>query len=281
MGYLLVTSVIWAFSFGLIKRYLAGVDPSLVAFLRLAVSLLLFLPLLRLKKVNLSLATRLTLIGAIQYGVMYLAYIAAFRFLQGHEVALYTVFTPLFVVLVDDVYDRRLRLVGWLAASLAVVGTILVVYSSAGLGNFLAGFVLVQVSNLAFAFGQVAYARLGLDERGIRQSHVFGLLYLGGAVVAGLAVTLFSTWQVPKLDHSQWLSLFYLAVIASGIGFFLWNKGATLVKAPVLAVFNNLKVPLAVVAALLIFGEPGDPLRLLAGGLLILLAFWIGIRAKT
>ena len=36
--YLIVASLLWSFSFGLIKENLAGYDPLLVAFLRLAIS---------------------------------------------------------------------------------------------------------------------------------------------------------------------------------------------------------------------------------------------------
>ena len=45
MIYLVITSCIWAFSFGLIGNRLAGLDPAVVAFARLALSLLAFLPL--------------------------------------------------------------------------------------------------------------------------------------------------------------------------------------------------------------------------------------------
>jgi drug/metabolite transporter (DMT)-like permease len=44
-------------------------------------------------------------------------------------------------------------------------------------------------------------------------------------------------------------------VLASGLGFFLWNVGATRVSAGTLAVMNNAKVPLAVTVALVFFGE--------------------------
>ena len=47
MALLLIASFIWAFSFGLIKKYLGGLDAGFVAFVRLALSFLLFLPLLQ------------------------------------------------------------------------------------------------------------------------------------------------------------------------------------------------------------------------------------------
>ncbi|MFM7261548.1 MAG: hypothetical protein ACKO3W_13190, partial [bacterium] len=48
------------------------------------------------------------------------------------------------------------------------------------------------------------------------------------------------------LTTPQWLTLIYLGVGASGVGFFLWNVGATKVAPATLAVMNNAKVPLGV-----------------------------------
>jgi len=49
MIYLLLVSIAWAFSFGLIKGNLAGVDSNFVSFARMAFSLLVFLPFLKYK----------------------------------------------------------------------------------------------------------------------------------------------------------------------------------------------------------------------------------------
>jgi drug/metabolite transporter (DMT)-like permease len=42
MQYLIIVSLVWAFSFGLIKTSLAGVDPLLVAAVRLGLALWFF-----------------------------------------------------------------------------------------------------------------------------------------------------------------------------------------------------------------------------------------------
>ena len=44
MTFLILVSLLWAFSFGLIKTHLGGLDASLVTLIRLTLSLLLFLP---------------------------------------------------------------------------------------------------------------------------------------------------------------------------------------------------------------------------------------------
>ncbi|MCU0275374.1 MAG: EamA family transporter [Acidobacteria bacterium] len=281
MPLLLLTSFIWAFSFGLVKKFLGGVDASFVAFVRLFLALLLFLPLWRPGKVKRVLALRLLGIGMVQFGLMYVCYIQSFRFLAAHQVALFTVFTPLFVAAGDDLLERRWRPLHFWTALLAVAGTALIVYSGWGRADLLKGFVLVQASNACFAGGQVLYRRLPAAGRKWRDRDVFAWLFLGGAAAAALAMLFFSVTPNPPLSGSQALTLLYLGLLASGIGFFLWNIGSSRVSAGTLAVMNNLKIPLAVGVSLLVFHERADLARLAVGGSAILLALWLNSRRKA
>jgi drug/metabolite transporter (DMT)-like permease len=110
---------------------------------------------------------------------------------------------------------------------------------------------------------------------------VFAWLFLGGAAAAALAMLFFSVTPNPPLSGSQALTLLYLGLLASGIGFFLWNIGSSRVSAGTLAVMNNLKIPLAVGVSLLVFHERADLARLAVGGSAILLALWLNSRRKA
>jgi carboxylate/amino acid/amine transporter len=282
MALLLITSFIWAFSFGLIKNYLGGLDANFVAFVRLALALLLFLPLLRPRRVSHAVKLRLFAIGMVQFGLMYVFYTQSFRYLAAHQVALFTIFTPLYVVAAADLLEKRFRPLHFWTALLAVAGTAVIVYANAHAAVLLAGFVLVQASNLCFALGQVLYRRLALPGRGWKDRDVFAWLYLGGAAAAALAMLLFSGAPRLDLNGSQWLVLLYLGLLASGVGFFLWNVGAVRVSAGVLAVFNNVKIPLAVTVSLVFFAERTDLVRLALGGALILLGLFLNfVERKT
>ena len=281
MPLLLATSLIWAFSFGLVKRHLAGVDAAFVAFARLALALLLFLPLWRPRRVPAAAALRLLAIGAVQFGLMYVFYIGSFRFLAAHQVALLTVLTPLYVAAADDLRERRFRPLHFWTALLAVAGTAVIVYQGWGSAGLLAGFLLVQASNACFAAGQVWYRRLpSAGDWGDRRD--FAWLYLGGATAAVLAWSVRSGAAAPRLAAGQAAVLLYLGLLASGVGFFLWNLGASRVSAGTLAVMNNLKVPLAVAVSLLFFAERADPARLALGTAAIGLAlYWNRTKAKN
>ena len=73
----------------------------------------------------------------------------------------------------------------------------------------------------------------------------------------------------PHPTAAQLAALLYLGVVVSGASYFLWNSGARRVTAGVLAVMNNLKIPLGVAVSLLVFGERASLPGLLAGGVLI------------
>jgi len=272
MPYLIAVSLLWAFSPGLTKGLTAGLDPSFVAAARLGLALLVFLPFLRLKGLTATLAFRLAGIGAVQFGVMYLAYNASFRLLQAHEVALFTLTTPVLVTLLADAFDRRFRTRALAAALLAVGGTAVLVFTGKELRPTLAGLLLVQLSNLAFAFGQIAYKRLRAQHTGLRDQDIFALLYAGAfALTAAAALT--QPLSV-TLSSRHVVTLLYLGAIASGLGFFLWNKGATQVGSGTLAVMNNAKIPLMVACSLLFFGEYADLPRLAISLVLLTTAVW-------
>ena len=270
---LLIVSLVWAFSFGIIKDNLVSVDPNFVAFARLFISLLVFLPFLRLKGLTRHLTLRLALVGAVQYGLMYITYNLSFRYLKAYEVALFTIFTPLYVTLIDNLLQRRFSWAQGLAAALAVTGTAVIKINGAIQSDIWLGFIIVQLSNLAFAFGQIYYKRVMAAAPELKDRHIFAIPYFGAAVTAALSTTIFGGWSSLHLGSPQLLSLLYLGVIASGLGFFLWNSGARKVNNGALAILNNLKIPLAVAVSIIIFRENANITSLLIGGAIILLAF--------
>jgi drug/metabolite transporter (DMT)-like permease len=268
MAWLVLVSLIWAFSFGLIKDQLAGVDPSLVALMRITLALVVFLPVFRPRGLSGGDRLRLVGIGAVQFGLMYVFYISAFRFLKAYEVAVLTIFTPILVCLFEDLVARRFRWWPYAAAALATVGAGIVRPFTPGAA---AGILLMQASNACFAFGQVAYRRWRIAHSDVRDARVFAWLY-AGAAIAALPTAIPALGTVADLSHVQWETLLYLGVVASGLCFFLWNYGATRTAPGPLAVANNLKIPLAVAVALWVFHEQATPWRVAAGGSIVVLA---------
>lgn len=272
MGLLLFVSLIWAFSFGLIKGELTGLPPAPVALIRLATAFAVFAPFLRPRTLRKPDAGRLFFTGAVQYGLMYVLYIFAFRYLQSYEVALFTVFTPIYVTFFNDFFERKFHLYTLGAVLLAVVGGVIIEYRQLNSPDLWIGFLLMQAANLCFAFGQIFYRRTMACLSGKQGDlQVFGLLYLGAVFTAALA-SIGTEWSSFSITLKQAGILLYLGVIASGLSFFLWNSAARRVSTGTLAIFNNLKIPLGILVSILFFREAADWPRLLAGGLLMVAA---------
>jgi len=272
MGWLLLVSLAWAFSFGLIKTNLTGIDSNFVSFARMAFALLVFLPFVKFKRISPRLGWKLALAGMVEFGIMYIAYIAAFRYLKAYEVALFTVFTPIYVALIDDAIEKKFNALYLVTAALAVVGTWVVKSGQPLSSSIWLGFLLVQVSNLAFAFGQVFYRKVMAGTTGLRDQDVFGVLYLGAAAITALATLLFVPVKNIQVTPPQFWTLVYLGVFASGICFFLWNLGARKVNTGALAIFNDLKVPLSILVSLVVFGEQTNLVKLLIGCSIVILS---------
>lgn len=281
MVYLVVITCLWAFSFSLIGVYLAGqVDSYFAVLTRVLLATLVFLPLLR--RIPMHLAVKFMALGAVQLGLMYVFYYKSFLLLTVPEVLVFTILTPVYVTLIYDLMQGRFSYRYLVSAVLAVLGAAIIRYNAVG-SDVLLGFLVVQGANLCFALGQVGYkVVLERNRLELPQRAVFGYFYLGALVVAVCSWFIFGNPEKLPATTTQWGVLVYLGIIASGLGYFLWNKGATMVDAGTLAIMNNALVPAGLIVNLVIWNREADLLRLtLGGGVLLLSLFLHEYWAKT
>lgn len=272
MFYLLLTSLVWAFSYGLIKGQLTGLDATAVAALRLLCALVVFLPFLRLHKIPRRHGWRLAAIGAVQFGLMYVLYLHAFAHLQAYEVVLCTIFTPVYVALLGSALERTWQWRHLAAAVLALIGAGIILWRDAPGGGVAVGFLLMQFSNLCFAAGQLAWRQERRRVPDAGEAEMFALLYAGALGATLLASVFMTDWSAFRPSLTQIGVMVYLGAVASGLGFFWWNLGATRVNTGTLAVMNNAKIPVGIAVSLLFFGEAADLPRLLASIAIMFLA---------
>ncbi len=273
MNYLAAVTLLWAFSFSLIGVYLAGqVDSWFSVWIRIALASVLFLPFLKFKGISKSLIAKLMTIGGFQLGLMYCFYYQSFLLLSVPEVLLFTVFTPIYVTLLYDFLKGQFSPWYLVTAAIAVAGAAFIKF--AGINeDFLLGFLVVQGANLCFAIGQVGY-KVIMEKESVElpQHTIFGYFYLGALCVASVAFALMGNIEKLPTTSVQWGVLIYLGLIASGLGYFIWNKGATMVNAGALAVMNNALVPAGLIVNILIWNRDVDLVRLSIGGAIILLS---------
>ncbi|WP_318517381.1 carboxylate/amino acid/amine transporter [Photobacterium leiognathi] len=276
MGYLSAITLLWAFSFSLIGVYLAGqVDPWFSVLTRVSLAALVFLPFLRFKHIHPKLALKLMVIGVFQLGIMYCFYYQSFLYLTVPEVLLFTIFTPIYVTLIYDALHKQFSPWYLLTAAIAVLGAAVIKFEGIN-QDFIIGFFIVQGANLCFAIGQVGYKRIMEQESADLPQHtVFGWFYIGAICVALPMFILFGNTAKLPTTNVQWGVLIYLGVIASGVGYFIWNKGATQVNAGALAIMNNALVPAGLIVNIVIWNRDVDYPRLIIGGIIIMLSLWI------
>jgi carboxylate/amino acid/amine transporter len=271
MGYLFAVTLLWAFSFSLIGVYLAGqVDAWFSVLMRITLATLVFLPFLKLTQIPKPLALKLMMIGAVQLGVMYSFYYHSFLYVSVPEVLLFTVMTPIYITLLNDALEKHFNPKFFLTAVIAVGGAVAIRYESIN-SNFWTGFLLVQAANICFATGQVTYKRLMANSK-LDDKTVFGWFFIGALIVAVVCYTLFGNSDKLPSTATQWGVLIYLGIVASGLGYFGWNKGATLVNVGALAVMNNLLIPAGIIVNVLIWNRDADLVKLSIGAGIILAA---------
>lgn len=275
MALLIITTILWAFSFSLIGEYLAGhVDSYFSVLMRVGLAALVFLPFLRTRGHNLQTISLYMLVGALQLGIMYLFGFQAYLYLTVSEFLLFTVFTPLYITLIYDLLSkRRLRWSYLLSAGLAVIGAAIIRYDKVS-DHFWTGLILVQLANISFAIGMVGYKRL-METRPMPQHNAFAWFYLGAFVVAAVAWLIMGNPQKLPTTTLQWGVLVWLGVVASGLGYFMWNYGATQVDAGTLGIMNNVHVPAGLLVNLAIWQQQPHWPSFVIGGAVIMASLWV------
>ena len=276
MPYLILVTVLWAFSFSLIGQYLAGqVDSDFAVLVRVAIAAAVFIPFTRWRGLPWRLLGGFWLAGALQFGVTYLCLYRSFTVLTVPEVLLFTVLTPIYVTLLDDSLAKRFNPWALFAALFAVGGGVIIRFKHIE-GDYLIGFLLLQLANLTFAAGQVLCRQLLARYPTEQPLHrFFGHFFLGALLLAVPSYLLFG--DAGKLPQSavQWGVLGWMGLFATALGMFWWVKGSTLVDAGTLAIMNELHVPAGLLVNLLIWNRNADLHKLAIGGAVIVASLWL------
>ncbi len=276
MPYLVLITVLWAFSFSLIGEYLAGqVDSDFAVLVRVVIATAVFIPFTRWRGLPVRLRAGFWLAGALQFGITYLCLYRSFNVLTVPEVLLFTVLTPIYVTLLDDGLAKRFNPWGLLAALVAVTGGIIIRFKNIE-GEYLIGFLLLQIANATFAAGQVLCRQLLKRYPTEQPMHrFFGHFFLGALVLTIPSFLFFGdTGRLPQ-TITQWGVLVWMGLFATALGMFWWIKGSIQVDAGTLAVMNELHVPAGLLVNLLIWNHDANLPKLALGGAVIIASLWI------
>ena len=278
MIFLIISTIIWAFSFSIIGNYLSSdIDPWSLSLIRVIISFLIFLPFIDLN-INKKRMVYIIGVGAIQIGFMYSFYLNAFSFISVEKILLFTIFTPIYVTIISDIFQKKIKKFFLFLSILSVIGSLIIRITDVQLLD-LKGFILIQGANFSFALGQVLYKRYIKNNSKLDYNlNEFGYFYFGAIIIASLgSLMMIDSLSYPK-STTQWLLVLWLGAIASGLGYYFWNRGSVLVNNGTLAVMNNLVIPLGLFIEIVFFSKLINVTNYIIGALIILSSIYFSLR---
>ena len=273
MIYLVLVSILWSFSFGIIKYGLAGIDSAFISLMRSLIALLFCASLTLYNFKKFSFDVRLILIGAIQFGLMYVLYIQSYQYLPAYLIATFTITTPLFIGIFSQLYDNMsFSSNGKLSIILVVIGSLMMRFNIVNPFDYWLGFFLIQCANVCFAIGQIMFKRWHSKNTSVNIIYNFSQMFFGAVLITSI-FSLINSTNLSMLNTSNLYALLFLGLFSTGFGFLAWNIGATQVSNERLAVMNNAVIPIAIINSFLIFGETISLTLYLPGLILFYIAF--------
>lgn len=273
MIYLILVSILWSFSFGIIKYGLAGIDSAFISLMRSLIALLFFASLTLYNFKKFSFDVRLILIGAIQFGLMYVLYIQSYQYLPAYLIATFTITTPIFIGIFSQLYDNMsFSSNGKLSIILVVIGSLMMRFNIVNPFDYWLGFFLIQCANVCFAIGQIMFKRWHSKNTSVNIIYNFSQMFFGAVLITSI-FSLINSTNLSMLNTSNLYALLFLGLFSTGFGFLAWNIGATQVSNERLAVMNNAVIPIAIINSFLILGETISLTLYLPGLILFYIAF--------
>ena len=273
MIYLILVSILWSFSFGIIKYGLAGIDSAFISLMRSLIALLFFASLTLYNFKKFSFDVRLILIGAIQFGLMYVLYIQSYQYLPAYLIATFTITTPIFIGIFSQLYDNMsFSSNGKLSIILVVIGSLMMRFNIVNPLDYWLGFFLIQCANMCFAIGQIMFKRWHSKNTSVNIIYNFSQMFFGAVLITSI-FSLINSTNLSMLNTSNLYALLFLGLFSTGFGFLAWNIGATQVSNERLAVMNNAVIPIAILNSYLIFGETISLTLYLPGLILFYIAY--------
>ena len=278
MFYLIVTTVIWSFSFSLIGNSLSpDINSWSLAFSRSAIACILFSRWINFK-IPISYIIKIIFIGALQIGIMYILYLNAFSYTSVQRILLFTITTPFYVTMISQIINKEIKLFAFFITLLSILGALIIRMTDFDTSDFI-GLILVQLANLCFASGQVLYKAMKADSKISTNVYTdFSFFFIGASLITFIGLIVSPVSYTYPNTISQWFLVLWLGVGASGIGYYFWNYGATKVNVETLATMNNLVIPLGLFVEIIFFSGSYDFETFVIGTVIIISSIVTSLR---
>ncbi|MFH1653648.1 MAG: EamA family transporter [Pseudomonadota bacterium] len=271
-----LVTLCWGLSFPLARFLVAELDPLWITTFRFLLGgLALFLFFLfkgEKRKLKIESVRLIIFLAIFEFFLVYFFYLTSIKYLPASKVAALTLTTPVIVLILDSIFKRKMPLLKILIPFIfATLGAVVLYDKSASHSadkyNQIIGFICIIISNTSFAFANVI-----LRSR-MNSSNIF---VTGSAqIVAGIMSMIASILVVGapnRISTERFAILIYLSVVATGIGFWFWNRSVNKLGALYPGLISNLKAPIAALLSVLILKESVPVIMWIGISLLIISA---------
>jgi drug/metabolite transporter (DMT)-like permease len=280
-------AVIWGLSFVAARLVLSTLTPVLLATLRFIIASIVFTPIIMMEfgrgsTLKIEDLKELALLGVLSISVYFWLQYTGIKYAGAGVSALLVVgLIPILIGFASMIVLReKLTPYKALGTALGLLGVALIALPGLLIEEvdwfFYFGVVCLLLNGVCWATYSTLSRRLmkRLGRPALVTSYV---TVLGTMALIPMSVT--SEWAlVWSLAPIQWVSVLYLAVVCSGLGYFLWNFALSRLEAVKAAVWLYLEPVAAFVGEIVIFGTMPSSTTFL-GGLIIIIGAYITNRS--
>lgn len=270
---------IWGLNFTVVKAALAEWDPLAFNALRFVLAGAFLFAVQRAHAPRAergSIARRdwpaLIALGVLGNTVYQVFFILGLDATLAGNSALVLSMTPVFITLLSVTFrHERVSPIAWAGVTVSFAGVALVIAGGtrvAFAGHTVRGDLLTLAASLCWALYTVGLSPYVRRYGALRMTAT--TLYIGGAVLALVALPFLWTQEWTRIGVVGWSGLLYGGLLAIGVAYLLWYSGVKAIGSTRTAVYSNLIPAVALVVAWLGLGE--TPTWLQIGGALAIFA---------
>ena len=216
-------------------------------------------------------------VGALGVGATNMLFTSGVDLTNASDTALIYAVVPVWGMILGFVLGlERPTLRGVFGVGIAFLGTIVVVYAGlGGSGSSLEGNLLVLGATVCW--GSYTVLSLPLLEKHSPMVVAAYTMLFGGLATLPFAVPGFFSVEWDAMSVGVWAAVAYSTVLVAAIGFFAWQRGASLLGANKLLVYQYLITFVGVISGLVFLGE-GLGIDKIIGGAIILFGVYLARR---
>ena len=253
-----ITFVLWGSLYVISKTAMEEIPPLTLLFLRYAVAVALFLPVLRIRfgcipRIPKGSRGLMAAIGLIGYGLGIALQQVSNDMLDASLAALINSINPVFIFILASLILKERMTAGKVFGTLLAIAGVYVIFGSSGGGISIPGLALAMFSVFFWSLSSVLVRKVTSEIDPLVMTMYGMLIGLAGMAPAAAAEMQF----VPcTISLKGILSVFYLGIVTTAFAHFLWNKALSAAPAGTCSMFYPVQPLTSAVMGVLVLGEP-------------------------